>query len=141
MSLEKQNIVNGEYKMMKYYSLEIKLDDVVKDSGLELTILENIRRCSKIVGKTFKVIFWHENLTEKDCRDFIERNEHLLFEVHTQLSKGPVDTWFIIYDYFDRKKIDCRTRYRVEDTDILSGISRYLKVINHLKNKEKEDGI
>ena len=127
--------------MMQYYSLEIKLDDVIKDSGLELTILENIRRCSKIVGKTFKVIFWHENLTEKDCKDFIERNEHLLFEVHTQLSKGPVDTWFIIYDYLDKNKIDCRTRYRVEDTDILSGISRYLKVINHLKNKEKEDGI
>ena len=127
--------------MMKYYSLEMKLDDVVKDGGTELTILENIRRCSKIVGKTFKVIFWHENMTERDCKDFIERNEHLLFEVHTQLSKGPVDTWFIIYDYLDKKKINCRTRYRVEDTDILSGISTYLKVINHLKNKEKEDGI
>ena len=138
MSLEKQNIVRRAFDMMKYYSLEIKLDDVVKDSGTELTILENIRRCSKIVGKTFKVIFWHENLTEQDCKDFIERNEHLLFEVHTQLVKRPVDTWFIIYDYLDRKKIDCRTRYRVEDTDILSGISRYLKVINHLKNKEKE---
>ena len=136
MSLEKQNIVNGEYKMMKYYSLEIKLDDVVKDSGIELTILENIRRCSKIVGKTFKVIFWHENLSEQDCKDFIERNEHLLFEVHTQLSKVPVDTWFIIYDVLDKNKINCRTRYRVEDTDILSGISRYLKLINHLQNKE-----
>tara|TARA_Y100000593_G_scaffold83012_1_gene156292 strand:+ start:531 stop:875 length:345 start_codon:yes stop_codon:yes gene_type:complete len=114
----------------------MKLDNVVKDSGLELTILENIRRCSKIVGKTFKVIFWHENLTEQDCKDFIERNEHLLFEVHTQLSKRPIDTWFIIYSPTD--KIDCRTRYRVEDDDILSGISRYLKVINHLKNKDNE---
>ena len=124
--------------MMQYYSLEIKLDDVIKDSGLELTILENIRRCSKIVGKTFKVIFWHENLTEKDCKDFIERNEHLLFEVHTQLSKEPLDAWFIIYDSYDKSKINCRTRYRVEDSDILSGISRYLKVINHIKNKERE---
>ena len=125
--------------MMKYYSLEMKLDDVVKDGGTELTILENIRRCSKIVGKTFKVIFWNEKLSEKDCKDFIERNEHLLFEVHTQLSKQPIDTWFIIYDYLDKDKINCRTRYRVEDTDILSGISRYLKVINHLKSKEKNE--
>ena len=122
--------------MMQYYSLELKLDDVVKDSGLELTILENIRRCSKIVGKTFKIIFWHENLSEQDCKDFIERNEHLLFEVHTQLSKGPIDTWFIIYSPKD--KINCRTRYRVEDDDILSGIARYLKVINYIKEKEKE---
>ena len=124
--------------MMKYYSLEMKLDDVVKDTDRELTILENIRRCSKIVGKTFKVVFWHENLTEKDCKNFIKRNEHLLFEVHTQLTKGPIDSWFIIYSYRDKEKIICRTRYRVEDNDILSGISRYLKIINHLQNKENE---
>ena len=124
---------------MKYFSLRMKLDDVVKDRDTEKIILENIRRCSKIVGKTFKVIFWHENMTERDCKDFIERNEHLLFEVHTQLSKVPIDTWFIIYDYLDRSKINCRTRYRVEDTDILSGISRYLKVINHLKSKERNE--
>jgi hypothetical protein len=139
VNLREQSIVNGEYKMMQYHSLEMKLDDVVKDSGLELTILENIRRCSKIVGKTFKVIFWHENLTEQDCKDFIERNEHLLFQVHTQLTKMPIDTWFIIYS--PGEKINCRTRYRVEDYNILSGISRYLKVINHLKNKEREDEI
>ena len=125
--------------MMAYYSLEMKLDDVVKDSGTELTILENIRRCSKIVGKSFKVIFWHENLSEQDCKDFIERNEHLLFEVHTQLSKGPIDTWFIIYSYFDKDKIICRTRYRVEDDNILSGIARYLKVIKHIQKREKDD--
>ena len=123
--------------MMQYYSLEMKLDDVIADSGLELTILENIRRCSRIVGKTFKVIFWHENLTEQDCKDFIERNEHLLFEVHTQITKGPVDTWFIIYSPLD--KINCRTRYRVEDYDILSGISRYLNIIKHIQKREKDE--
>ena len=123
--------------MMKYFSIRMKLDDVIKDRDEEKIILENIRRCSKIVGKTFKVIFWHENLSEQDCKEFIKRNEHLLFEVHTQLSKGPIDTWFIIYSPTD--KINCRTRYRVEDTDILSGISRYLKVINHLKSKEKNE--
>ena len=123
--------------MMAYYSLEMKLDDVIKDSGTELTILENIRRCNKIVGKTFKVIFWHENLTEQDCKDFIERNEKLLFEVHTQITKRPVDTWFIIYSPSD--KINCRTRYRVEDYDILSGIARYLKIIKYIQKKEKNE--
>ena len=123
---------------MRYFSLRMKLDDVIKDSDTEKMILENIRRCNKVVGKLFRVTFWHENLSEKQCRDFIERNEHLLFEVHTQLSKKPVDTWFIIYSYKDKNKVGCRTRYRVEDDDILSGISRYLKVINHLQNKENE---
>ena len=51
---------------MKYYSLRMKLDDVVKDRDTEQTILENVRRCSNIVGLQFKVIFWHENLTKKE---------------------------------------------------------------------------
>ena len=72
---------------MAYYSLEMKLDDVIKDSGTELTILENIRRCSNIVGKMFQVIFWHENLTEKQCKEFVKRNEKLLFEVNTKITK------------------------------------------------------
>ena len=52
--------------MAKRYSDEEKLDDVVKDIDTEKMILENIRRCSKVVGKVFRVIFWHENLLDKD---------------------------------------------------------------------------
>ena len=132
---------------MAYYSLEMKLDDVVKDSGLELTILENIRRCSKIVGKTFKVIFWHENLTEQDCKDFVERNEHLLFEVHTQLSKGPVDSWFIIYSYIDKDKIKhisklARISLDAKKTDTLakdlSSIFKFIEQLNELNTDKTE---
>ena len=54
-----------------------------------------------------------------------------------QITKGPVDTWFIIYSHLE--KINCRTRYRVEDNDILSGIARYLKVIKHIQKREKDD--
>ena len=56
---------------MKYLSLRMKLDDVIKDSDTEKMILENIRRCNKVVGKLFRVTFWHENLSEKQCRYFI----------------------------------------------------------------------
>ena len=44
-----------------YLSLRMSLDDVVKDSELEKTIIENIRYCRRIVGREFKVIFWNEN--------------------------------------------------------------------------------
>ena len=67
---------------MKYFSLRMKLDDVIKDGDTEKMILENIRRCSKVAGKVFRVILWHENLSEKDCEEFVKRNEHLLFEVN-----------------------------------------------------------
>ena len=119
--------------MMQYHSLEMKLDNVVKDSGLELTILENIRRCSKIVGKTFKVIFWHENLTEQDCKDFVERNEHLLFEINTKITKEFTYTWFLIQGDNDKSN----SRYHTTG-DILVAISEYLKLAKFLIKKDKE---
>ena len=116
--------------MMKYYSIRMNLKDVIKDKDTEQIILENIRRCSNIVGKWFKVLLWHDNLTEQECKDFVKRNEHLLFEVHTQITKRIVPVWFTIGEGKDG-------RYTF-DGDILQGISQYLKIINHIKKRDKE---
>ena len=115
--------------MMQYYSIGMKLNDVIKDKDTEQIVLENIRRCSKIVGKTFKVVFWHINLTEQECKDFVKRNEHLLFEVNTTITKRIIPVWFSIGE----GKGD---RYRC-DGDILTGISQYLKIINHMKHRDR----
>ena len=131
MSLKEQNIVNGECDMMKYYSLRMKLNDVIKDRDTEQTILENIRRCSNIVGKVFKVVFWHENLTEKDCKAFVKRNEKLLFEIHTKITKRFESVWFLINSR--NEKSSCRYRY---EGSILEGIVEYLKIINHMKKRD-----
>ena len=114
--------------MMKYYSIGMKLNDVIKDKDTEQIVLENIRRCSNIVGKFFKVVFWHVNLTEQECKDFVKRNEHLLFEVNTQITKRVIPVWFAIGDGRE-------DRYRF-DGDILQGISQYLKIINHIKKRD-----
>ena len=118
---------------MRYYSIGIKLDDVIKDKDTEQTILENIRRCSNIVGKMFKVVFWHVNLTEQNCKDFVKRNEHLLFEVNTKITKKYDDVWFLI----NSKNEKSIFRYKCE-SDILTGISEYLKIINHMKKRDGE---
>ena len=115
---------------MKYYSIGMKLNDVIEDEDTEQVILENIRRCSKIVGKEFKVVFWHVNLTEQNCKDFVNRNEHLLFEVNTTITKSKEDVWFLIGD-------GKSGRYTF-DGDILQGISQYLKIINHMKKRDGE---
>ena len=115
---------------MRYYSIGMKLNDVIKDKDTEQTILENIRRCSNIVGKWFKVVFWHVNLTEQNCKDFVKRNEHLLFEVNTQITKRIIPVWFTISDGREG-------RYTF-DGNILQGISQYLKIINHMKKRDGE---
>ena len=130
MSSKEQNIADGEFDM-RYYSIGMKLDDVVKDKEQEQVILENIRRCSNIVGKFFKVIFWHVNLTEQECKDFVKRNEHLLFEVNTKITKKFINVWFLI----DSKNEKSHGRYRFEG-DILNGIVEYLKIINHMKKRD-----
>jgi hypothetical protein len=118
---------------MKYYSIGIKLNDVIKDEDTEQVILENIRRCSNIVGKMFKVVFWHVNLTEQNCKDFVKRNEHLLFEVNTQITKKFDNAWFIV----DSENEKSQARYRY-DGDILKGIVQYLEIINHMKKRDGE---
>ena len=133
MSLKVLNIVNGEFDMMKYYSIRMKLDDVIKDRDIEQTIMENINRCNNIVGRFFKVIFWHENLSKKDCKEFVERNEKLLFAVNTKITKEKSDVWFLI-DSTNEKSYG---RYRF-DGDILNGISQYLKIINHIKKRDSK---
>ena len=117
--------------MMQYYSIGMKLNDVIKDKDIEQVILENIRRCSNIVGKFFKVVFWHVNLTEQNCKDFVKRNEQLLFEVNTKITKRFEKTWFLIKTENDKST----SRYSY-DGDILKGIVQYLEIINHIKKRD-----
>ncbi len=120
---------------MLYYSLGMKLNDVIEDKDLEQTILENIRRCSKIVGKTFRVIFWHEGLSNKECEDFVKRNEKLLFEVNTKITKKIERVWFLIGD-LDKPHGMSRYSYSYQGGDILNGIVSYLKIIEHIQRRE-----
>ena len=115
---------------MNYLSLRIKLDDIVIDRNFEIQVLENVRYCRKIIGKQFRVIFWNENLSEKQCKDFIERNEHLLFEVNTKITKRFEYVWFLIKGDGDMSN----SRYSAVE-DILAGISNYLKLAKFLMKK------
>ena len=117
---------------MRYYSIRMKLDDVIKDKDVEQTILENVRRCSTLVGMEFQVVFWHVNLTEQNCKDFVKRNEHLLFEVNTKITKGYTDVLFLINSENEKST----WRY-MHDGNILDGIVEYLKIINHIQRRDK----
>lgn len=117
---------------MKYYSLRMKLDAIIINEDFEKKVLENIRYCRKLVGKQFRVIFWNENLSEKECRDFIERNEHLLFEVHTKITKNFNNAWYLIESEGEKS----RWRYKSEG-DVLDGITSYIKLIKHMNKGSK----
>ena len=117
---------------IKYYSLRIKLDDVILNEDFEKKVLENIRYCRNLVGKQFRVIFWNENVTEKQCEEFVKRNEHLLFEVHTKITNSFGMVWYLIQSDGDKS----RWRYKSEG-DILDGIASYIKLIKHMNKESK----
>ena len=119
----------------QYRALNVPLEDFINSKD-ERIILENIKRCSKLVGNSFQVNLWYMNLKEKEIKDFVERNEKLLFEVNTKIGKEPVKSWFCINPPGGSGGGQCRYYY---GGDILSGIIKYLEICNFLKQKEKDD--
>ena len=119
------------------FSIRMKLNDVMgKDEQL---ILENIRRCKQFSGHGFKVVFWNENLSEKECKNFVKRNQKMLFEIKTKITSinSAFDNcWFLI----DTNNSDkCSSRYKYKGDDILSGITEYIKMVKHFQRSINED--
>ena len=113
------------------FSIRMKLNDVIgKD---EQVILENIRRCKQFAGKGFRVIFWHENLSENDCKEFVRRNEKLLFNINSQITKMNEPCWFLIGGR--GTGVNCRFSF---GGGILQGLVEYIKIVSHLKEVEKK---
>ena len=119
----------------QYRTLNIPLEDFINSED-ERIILENIRRCSKLIGKSFQVNFWYLNLKEQDIKDFVDRNEKLLFEVNTSIGKQPVRAWFCIKPPGGENSGYCRYYW---GGDILSGIIKYLEICKFFKEKEVDE--
>ena len=118
------------------FSLRMKLNDVIgKD---EQVILENIRRCKQFAGKGFRVIFRNDGLSEKECKDFVKRNEKMLFEISTQITSinSPFDNCWFLMDSDNSDK--CKRRYCCKG-NILTGITQYIDMVKHIKRKMNED--
>ena len=119
-----------------FLSLRMKLDDVVKNVEYEKQVIENIRYCRRIIGKEFKVVFWNQNLLESEVKDFIKRNNEILFEINTEITKEFSLAWFVIGEEDESKH-----RY-LYTGNILEGIANYLKlskVLLQRRNDESSD--
>ena len=120
--------------VLNHLSLGIVLDDVVKDIDFEKQVLENVRFCRKTFGKLFKVIFLNKDLSENDVKNFFKRNEKILFEVNTKITKQENIVWFLIGDFGNNIKY----RYNYRGT-ILKGIVEYKNIVNTLMKKENDE--
>ena len=118
-----------------FKSLNLPLEEFINTDD-ERIILENIRRCSRLVGKLFQVNFWYLDLKEKEIKAFVDRNEKLLFEVNTKISKLPERAWFCINPLKMKTHGQCRYYY---EGDLLTGITQYINLHKQLKKREDDE--
>ena len=119
----------------RYRALRVKLDDVVKDSDFEKLVLENLSRCHRLSEGKFKIIFWNKNISEKEVKAFINRNEKLLFKFQTKITKKFDKAWFLI----DSTGED-ESKYSFKYTgDILQGIAKYIELMLNVKKNDYND--
>ena len=108
--------------------MRVPLEKIINTKDEQL-ILENIRRCARTVGvKVFRISLWHKSLSQDDIKQFITRNERLLFEINTRITKQTEYAWFVI----DEGNEDgSRSRYRWKG-DVLAGLVEYVKLVKTL---------
>ena len=117
---------------MNLFTLRMPLDELVLDKDYQMRVLENIRYCKRIIGKSFQVVFWNRNLSEKKIKEFISESDGLLFEVNTRITKQSEYCWFLINP---TEKDKSRRRYEWKG-DILEGIVQFMEIAKHVKLKE-----
>ncbi|MBC8427906.1 MAG: hypothetical protein H8D94_00385 [Candidatus Pelagibacter sp.] len=118
-------------KQLEIYSIRIKLEDFIGDIEQEKLILENLRFCKNVVGKLFTTIFKHNNLNEKEIKEFVKRNQTMLFDLGIEITSEDKFSWFTIDDN-KIKKINWRYKW---DGSILEGLVEYKKLVKHIKGK------
>ena len=116
-------------------SLKIRLESVIENIKTEKDILNKIEKCRNVAGKSFRLILWHEKVSEKSIEKFLKRNSNLLINLNTEITKNKSKFgWFTIGD----KDLHHGTyRYNFVG-DIMSGLNQYLELVAHIIKRENE---
>ncbi len=117
------------------FSLRLTLDDILGDPDYEQRVIENLRYSRKIVGKGFNVTFWNKNIHSLEVKSFIERNDYILCDMNSEITKSFNRTWFLITSGDDLS----RWRYKYVGTDSLVGISKYILLAKTIIKRENDE--
>ena len=113
------------------FDLRLTLDSILITVDYEQKVVENLRYAKKIVGNSFNVTFWNKNLHNLKVKEFVNRNDYILCDINTKITKSFNSTWFLITDGSDTSK----WRFKCVG-DPLYGISQYVCMVKHI-NREK----
>ena len=110
------------------------LDNILGDADYEQRVIENLRYSKNIMGTNFKVIFWNRSVPSLRVKEFVSRNDYILCDINTDITKSFDPIWFLITDGDDLS----RWRYKYIG-DPLLGISQYVSLIKHIIKMENNE--
>tara|TARA_B100000131_G_scaffold47980_1_gene42599 strand:+ start:345 stop:713 length:369 start_codon:yes stop_codon:yes gene_type:complete len=116
-------------------SLAICLDDIIDDDS-ENEIIDSLLKCKSRFKKDLKVIFIHRNLSKDDIKKFLSRHSNNLIKIDSEITKSKIRyVWFNI----NLTNADIKSwRYNYRGNSILNGIKSYVKILNHIVQKENK---
>ena len=122
----------------KELSLKLSLDEII-DEGFdyERKVMENLFRFSNYIGvKHFKVIFLHKNISEDLIKEFVKRNENVLFHISSKITTTDCTAWFVISKELSNEPKFITYRYKYIG-NILNGLPKFFEVAKTLKEKNE----
>jgi hypothetical protein len=123
--------------MNRFYSVRIDLEEMIKNVNYEISVIEKLYKCKLNAERAFKVIFYYENLNEKDIKEFVKRHEDSLFKLHADITNKDKIAWFCISKKEKpNTKRNLRYYYR---GDIMSGLDFYIKLIVNINKRENDE--
>ena len=75
-------------------------------------------------------------MKQKECKDFVKRNQDNLFKLGTDITKSNKDTWLLI-DSKNENKSNWRYKW---NGGVLSGLDEYIRLVTFINNRKPING-
>ena len=116
------------------FSLALNLNKIISDENTSKVFFDKIKFCKQEVGRQFNLFLYYDDLTKSQVKHFVNKNQDLLFMLHTKITKKTEYThaWFIINDILLPSKYKFSWRFFYVG-DVSSGLDKYIDMVRHVK--------
>ena len=122
---------------MNNMSICINLEYLLLNEDNENSVIEKLLMCKKINHAHFNVTFWYKDIKEVEIKAFVKRNENILFELNSHITKNPKNIWFLVSTKLEMS--DIYSRYTWDGDNVVQGIDEYISLSKNVHIREKRE--
>ena len=118
--------------MSKHRIIGLHLNEIPKQ--LETTVIKLLKQCKHCTNGGFKVFFFCNNVSDVEREEFVKRNDSEFLRNTVEIVDK--NNEFIFFVVTENGAIDNDYRYKVEGKNIITGLNEYIKLMEHINNRE-----